>query len=208
MEGDILLLNNSFVVYINCFFYCILKANSKFENPAEGRTLRGLVENLKQNNGVNYVFVWHALAGYWGGVSEDSDDDMPKLLNSYNKTSLSLFRILDELFSFKFDLQSDYVKTASDTILNLYEKSKQVISEQQNQLLMKYGDQKPAVTRTYSKPTPHMLQIEPSLAWDPSSLIGVGGVALDKLEEMYSRMYTYLVEAGIDGVKVSHYKLC
>ena len=33
--------------------------------------------------------------------------------------------------------------------------------------------------------------VEPALAWDPSSLVGVGSVALDKLEEMYYR-YVYL----------------
>jgi hypothetical protein len=30
----------------------------------------------------------------------------------------------------------------------------------------------------------------------------LGSVAVDKLEEMYRRMHTYLAESGIDGVKV------
>ena len=59
-----------------------------------------------------------------------------------------------------------------------------------------------AVTRSYSRPTPHLLLVEPALAWDPSALVGVGSVAVNKLEEMYKRMHTYLAEAGIDGVKV------
>ena len=59
-----------------------------------------------------------------------------------------------------------------------------------------------AVKRSYSRPTPHLLLVEPALAWDPSALVGVGSVAVNKLEEMYKRMHTYLAEAGIDGVKV------
>ena len=58
------------------------------------------------------------------------------------------------------------------------------------------------MTRSYSRPTPHLLLVEPALAWDPSALVGVGSVAVNKLEEMYMRMHTYLAEAGIDGVKV------
>ena len=59
-----------------------------------------------------------------------------------------------------------------------------------------------AVKRSYSRPTPHLLLVEPALAWDPSALVGVGSVAVNKLEEMYYRMHTYLADAGIDGVKV------
>jgi hypothetical protein len=33
----------------------------------------------------------------------------------------------------------------------------------------------------------------------------LGSVAVDKLEEMYRRMHTYLAESGIDGVKVGIY---
>lgn len=59
-----------------------------------------------------------------------------------------------------------------------------------------------AIKRSYSRPTPHLLLVEPALAWDPSALLGVGSVAVDRLEEMYRRMHIYLAEAGIDGVKV------
>lgn len=43
----------------------------QFENPAKGKTLKGFVRNLKESKGIDYVFVWHALSGYWGGVSTD-----------------------------------------------------------------------------------------------------------------------------------------
>ena len=46
-------------------------ANFKFDNAAQGKSLKDLVSNLKQDFGVKRVFCWHALHGYWRGVSED-----------------------------------------------------------------------------------------------------------------------------------------
>lgn len=53
-----------------------IKENHKFqkngkqgysvEDPAMG--LRHIVTNIKEQHGLNYVYVWHALTGYWGGV--------------------------------------------------------------------------------------------------------------------------------------------
>jgi hypothetical protein len=51
------------------------------------------------------------------------------------------------------------------------------------------------------KPTPH-LRVEPALAWDPGSLVGVGSMAVNKLEKMATEMHAYLADAGVDGVKV------
>uniref|UniRef100_J3LTZ8 galactinol--sucrose galactosyltransferase n=1 Tax=Oryza brachyantha TaxID=4533 RepID=J3LTZ8_ORYBR len=54
-----------------------IKENAKFQKKAamaEGGEeaaaagLRSLVEEAKKEHGVKYVYVWHALAGYWGGV--------------------------------------------------------------------------------------------------------------------------------------------
>eukprot|EP00803_Ostreobium_quekettii_P009062 evm.model.scf_1268.6 EVM.evm.TU.scf_1268.6 scf_1268:41483-45214(-) len=52
----------------------------------------------------------------------------------------------------------------------------------------------------YAKPGGTLLEIEPSLAWNPSVLGGVGVV--DRPEELYNDMHSYLSEAGVDGVKV------
>lgn len=46
-----------------------IKENSKFQNkedPAAG--IKGIVKIAKQKHGLNYVYVWHAITGYWGGV--------------------------------------------------------------------------------------------------------------------------------------------
>lgn len=54
----------------------------------------------------------------------------------------------------------------------------------------------------YPKPTPHLLMIEPALAWDPSSLSGVGRGELETLPTIFRLMHSYLKDAGVDGVKV------
>ena len=41
--------------------------NAKFE--ADGESLRGLVRTLRAELGVRSVYAWHALGGYWSGVS-------------------------------------------------------------------------------------------------------------------------------------------
>lgn len=51
-----------------------IKENSKFQvnngtNAAEG--IKNIVRILKEKYGLKYVFVWHALTGYWGGAKPD-----------------------------------------------------------------------------------------------------------------------------------------
>ncbi|XP_027366335.1 probable galactinol--sucrose galactosyltransferase 2 [Abrus precatorius] len=49
-----------------------IKENAKFQkNEQSNGTISGLkhvVDEAKQHHNVKYVYVWHALAGYWGGV--------------------------------------------------------------------------------------------------------------------------------------------
>ena len=44
-------------------------ANSKFEDPARGTSLAGLLKSLRDELGDLKVYCWHTLGGYWGGVS-------------------------------------------------------------------------------------------------------------------------------------------
>lgn len=125
------------------------RANSKFEDLSSGKSFKEFVRTLKNNYQVNQVFVWHALSGYWGGVSEHVNDELPKELS---------------------------MKSASNSSSEVRTK--------------------------FSIPTPHLLLVEPALAWDPGSLAGVGAVAIESLESMYRRMHEYLADAGVDGVKV------
>ncbi|EIE27114.1 raffinose synthase [Coccomyxa subellipsoidea C-169] len=52
----------------------------------------------------------------------------------------------------------------------------------------------------FSEPTPGLVEIEPSMAWNPSVISGVGVV--DNVRDIYSDMHAYLAAAGINGVKV------
>lgn len=52
-----------------------VRANAKFESElGEGRSLRALVSQLRAELGVRRVYCWHALAGYWSGVSPVSQE--------------------------------------------------------------------------------------------------------------------------------------
>ncbi|GIM11600.1 hypothetical protein Vretimale_15098 [Volvox reticuliferus] len=52
----------------------------------------------------------------------------------------------------------------------------------------------------YASPTPGVLEIEPSMAWNPAVLAGVGVV--DDPNRLYNAMHRYLHDCGVDGVKV------
>ncbi|PON99851.1 Glycosyl hydrolase [Trema orientale] len=46
-----------------------IKENSKFQNKDDPSTgIKDIVGTAKEKLGVKYVYVWHAITGYWGGV--------------------------------------------------------------------------------------------------------------------------------------------
>eukprot|EP00200_Dunaliella_tertiolecta_P005843 CAMPEP_0202343484 /NCGR_PEP_ID=MMETSP1126-20121109/3581_1 /ASSEMBLY_ACC=CAM_ASM_000457 /TAXON_ID=3047 /ORGANISM="Dunaliella tertiolecta, Strain CCMP1320" /LENGTH=1166 /DNA_ID=CAMNT_0048934551 /DNA_START=372 /DNA_END=3872 /DNA_ORIENTATION=- len=57
-----------------------------------------------------------------------------------------------------------------------------------------------AASIVYARPTPGVLEIEPSMAWNPAVLAGVG--VLSDPAAVYHEMHTYLRDSGVDGVKV------
>jgi hypothetical protein len=71
-----------------------IEANAKFATPDTGATgislaapggdLKTVVSSIKNEYGVEYVYAWHAMGGFWGGLGVD-DPEMakysPKLLN-------------------------------------------------------------------------------------------------------------------------------
>jgi hypothetical protein len=51
-------------------------ANDKFESTDGISTLKDLVSTLKNEMGLNRVYCWHALHGYWRGVSSELGDKL------------------------------------------------------------------------------------------------------------------------------------
>ncbi|KAM0847426.1 hypothetical protein ACQ4PT_055008 [Festuca glaucescens] len=49
-----------------------LKENDKFRGEA-CENLGDIVKKIKEKHGVKYIYAWHALLGYWGGVRATSD---------------------------------------------------------------------------------------------------------------------------------------
>ncbi|KAK4491878.1 hypothetical protein RD792_002658 [Penstemon davidsonii] len=55
-----------------------IKENQKFRNTTNGTStnkqhgLKEFISDIKTTFGVKYVYVWHALMGYWGGLHPDS----------------------------------------------------------------------------------------------------------------------------------------
>lgn len=112
------------------------KANEKFETI--DRPFGDIVKHLKQRfQLLELVYCWHAMPGYWGGVTISSNE-----------------------------------------------------TQHLNTRLHQCG------------PTPFIQHIEPSIAWDPISLGGLGAVPPEKSFDMYKGIHGYLKDSGVDGVKV------
>jgi len=59
------------------------------------------------------------------------------------------------------------------------------------------------VTQVKTRPSDHVLRIEPEMAYDPPSLFGVGLIGKkDDLTKFYKHLHEPLVAAGVDGVKI------
>ncbi|KAJ9514794.1 hypothetical protein QJQ45_028464, partial [Haematococcus lacustris] len=121
-----------------------VRANAKFSSPDAGpdqpwagvpEQLGKVVQAIKANWGVQYVYCWHGLPAYWAGVMPDAPE------------------------------------------------------------VAKFG-----AHILYAQPTPGVLEIEPSMAWNPAVLAGVGVLA--DPTAVYTEMHAYLRDAGVDGVKV------
>ena len=160
-------------------------ANRKFENVERGTSLKGFVRDLKENFDIEHVFCWHALGGYWGGVSEDIVGDLED-----NCASEAGEVAHDNLL---FLAPSPNTNAASaNTDINAVNVTTSLDS----------SHHPPVTENKFADPTPHLLLIEPALAWDPAALIGVGSVTANKLASFYASMHAYLADAGVDGVKV------
>ena len=99
--------------------------------------LGNVVRAIKKKYDVDYVYCWHALLGYWGGVHPDEEN------------------------------------------------------------VREFG-----AKLKYPRHNPSLLAVEPSQAWDPLTVCGVGVPAPEKMQHFYNELHEYLAAAGVDGVKV------
>jgi raffinose synthase len=61
------------------------------------------------------------------------------------------------------------------------------------------------VTNVHPQPSELLMRLEPQIEWDPVSLFGAGLLSDPKdLAKFYELLHKPLVDAGVDGVKVSH----
>jgi len=113
------------------------RANERFLRSLPGGDLGSFVKHLKSQLGVQQVFCWHALAGYWSGL----------LPSSPSFQSLS-----------------------------------------------------PSIRRP--SPMDGILEVEPSLSWDPLTLGGIGLPRKDHALNFYDQLHSYLRDNFVDGLKV------
>lgn len=115
--------------------------NFKFQTSngtQDSMPLKDLVHELKTELGLKRVYCWHALHGYWRGVSSELGDSI--------------------------GINVKQVKT---------------------------------------KPTSHLMRMEPQMGFDTISLFGVGMIPSEEdLSTFYDNLHTPLADAGVDGVKV------
>ncbi|XVF49742.1 hypothetical protein PTKIN_Ptkin04bG0038100 [Pterospermum kingtungense] len=60
----------------NSFYLLIERELGRLLNLEENEKFKGLgdfIKTIKQKYGLKYVYIWHALVGYWGGVLPESD---------------------------------------------------------------------------------------------------------------------------------------
>ena len=176
------------------------KANLKFENAIEGKTLKGFVQMLKESMGIDNVYVWHALGGYWGGISTDVTDDLPIALSSASASEsnpdavsaaarlFSLPLSLPQLDGIVYTTQATAANPSSPSTPSLTSTSEVgrhagVVTPHTHSAPSSTStavtvpastfihnpasafEDTSAVRVTFSRPTPHLLQVEPALAW-------------------------------------------
>jgi len=137
---------------------------------ADDETFRGFVGAAKASFGLDLVYAWHTLQGYWGGVS----------LHSSELAHLEPFALHGEFGG--GDGGSGGGSGGGDH------------GGSRARSGWARGGGGPSV--------PFLAELEPSTAWDPGALGGVGALPPVKSLDLYRCLHGYLKGAGVDGVKV------
>ena len=125
-----------------------IRANAKFASITSddssalsdpGGDLGAVVKGIKEKYGVKFIYAWHAMGGFWGGLSVEKGAKGDEAVAKYNPKMLNPI------------------------------------------------------------PTPGMLLVDPSLAWNQPVLAGIS-LPLDP-RALHNDLHAYLASCGIDGVK-------
>ena len=166
-------------------------------------SLKSLVSELKGSLGVEHVHVWHALTGYWGGVSSEAEAEAKERARDGGcttaqqnaaaaaTTAVSATTVKGWRIAGRFASQRRRVARRLGRGLSAATASRgETMAVRPAAAAAAAADAVKAAVATkaaaaarawsdsyvaFSSPTPHLLRVEPGLAWSPCAL---GGVAV------------------------------
>ena len=175
--------------------------------------LGSVVSSLKQLYGLRYIYCWHGLSAYWSGVSADPRErGVAKYKASLHYSEVQLSGSLLSLEAQMNSLCPQIAKTPMySTFLTgfsavyrpvlcclvhshlPYEVSKTKAQRCRggHRMRSKGGE----VAACCFQPTAGLVEIEPSMAWNPSVVSGIGVV--QDVDELYNDMHSYLASSGM-----------
>ena len=174
------------------------EANGKFEDPANGRTLRSLLDGLRADFGADLkVYCWHTLGGYWGGVSVKS----PKMqhvapFEHVQRPTRSMLEVEPQVRARALRARAGHVSRGLPPCWLLT-------------MLAYVAAHAAATTHATTHAITHAITPPPlsafpkwQLSWDAASLCGVGAIGEGRELELFHGIHGYLAASGVDGVKI------
>ena len=166
---------------------------------AEVRSLAALVTRAKVHEGVARVYCWHALHGYWRGVSGalGARAGLP-VVQAAPRPSRHLLTL---------EPQVAWPVSRVEVTMAIVDAACLGPSRKSRGTLLLHPAPPLSLSLRYqlgpSTSAPHPLPTTPQVAWDTPALFGVGLVEDEaSAGALYRALHTPLAAAGVDGVKV------
>lgn len=151
--------------------------------------------------GVRYIYCWHGLPGYWAGVMPGAGPAQQLGLSSTVYNAQPTPGVLEVRPRPKHTCAP--TRASMRCICRLWRSvlSKALSVHACNLCCTAHAA---CILMLPASPCARMhaacMQVEPSMAWNPAVLAGIGVV--DDPLKLYTAMHSYLRDAGVDGVKV------
>ena len=163
----------------------------------EVRSLAALVRRAKAREGVARVYCWHALHGYWRGVSAalGARAGLP-VVQATPRPSRHLLTLEPQV--------TRPVSRAAEARAMVAPVCPGSCCKSPGPPLLSNQPRPPRLSLSYERTMPSRpLPTTPQVAWDTPALFGVGLVEDDAgAAALYQELHTPLAAAGVDGVKV------